>query len=128
VQLVRTSLGIEAADAALLVTLLADGRRRAERERWTLSDDQRRLLDHLDALARAHRARTSDPIGPDRTLPDGPPANLPTMTTTEAATILGCTERNVIRLVGRNVIGARMVRGRWHVDPLDVHTYKEHCR
>jgi excisionase family DNA binding protein len=127
-QLVRTSLGIEAADAALLVTLLADGRRRAERERWTLSDEHRRLLDHLDALARAHRARTSEPVGSDRKADDGHAANVQTMTTTAAATLLGCTERNVIRLVDRNVIGARKVRGRWHVDPADVHTYKEHCR
>ena len=125
-QLVRPSLGIEAADAAVLVALLADGRRRAERERWSFTDDQRRLLEHLDSLARAHRTTASEAIGSDRKPDDGHAANVPTMTTTDAATFLGCTERNVVRLIGRNVIGARMVRGRWHVDPLDVHSLKEH--
>lgn len=125
-QVIRTSVGIEPADAALLEQLLRDGRRRAAVEQWRFTTDQRRLLDTIDAMARAHRTAAADVIGPERTSADGHAAMLAPLTTSEAADVLGCSERHVRRLIDSQAIGARKVRGRWLVDRSDCLSRKDH--
>ena len=108
------------ADAALLAALLVPGMRQAARERWRYSSREAEVLAAVERLARVHRAMPSDPIGPDPTSAAGPASRMELMSTTTAAEVLGVSARQVCRLAARGDLRARMVAGRWRIDPHDV--------
>ena len=109
------------ADAALVAALMRAGVRQAERERWRWSARQAEVIAAVERLARVHRASPSDPIGPDPTPAVGPSCTLAPMSTTTAAEVLGVSARQVCRLAARGDLRARMVAGRWRIDPHDVY-------
>lgn len=101
---------IDAVTAAPIVQLLADGRRRAAREGWHLADETVAIIRTLEALA--DHARKSAPPPPE-----GEPDWLDT---TEAASLLAVTPRQVRRLCQVGTLRSRRVRGQVFVDAADA--------
>lgn len=101
---------VDAPAAAWLVELLADGRRRARVDGWSLPAEVVAALEALERLSAAHRGAT----GP--TMPDG----RVWISTAEAAERLGVSTRRVVTLLTEGKLRGRKRAHRWEVDSADL--------
>lgn len=82
------------------------------------------VLVALAVAAAAWRNTAGSPSGTERRNPAEPAAQSDTMTSQEAADELGCTGRAVRKAIAAGRLHARLVGGRWLVDPEDLAHYR----
>lgn len=111
--LVGPAVVIDAVTAPAVVVLLRDGLRRAERERWALSDETVAIVKALEALAATRRPAPSPADDPDV-------ASGEWMSTADAAALLELSDRQVRRMAERGVLRSKKVGGRLLVDAADA--------
>lgn len=113
--LVDRSVLVDAESARWLLLLLQDGRRRARREQWRTPTGVTVLLSELAELVRS--AELDGLAGSAQ--PDSHPEPV-SMSTAEAASMLGVSRRRVVALVAEGKLEGRKVAGVWRVDAADV--------
>lgn len=120
--MIVTGVVLTASDAALLLPVLSDGVQRRRVRGDAIGVDVLALVDEVAALARAWRAaEAAEPAElPQR---DDSDIQSDDVTTQEAGTLLGVTDRRVRQLIASGRLSAQRTGGAWHVQTSEVERY-----
>ena len=113
---------LDPAECALVAGVLADGvhRRRARGE--AIGVELLAVLEEVEVLARAFRA-ASAPGNAELPQPDESDVDHDDVTTSEAAAVLGVSDRRVRQLITDDRLSGRKIRGAWFVPTAEVEKY-----